>query len=73
MPEFIPFAGFSPNCWAVFVQIEHWADTSMADKEKRRKKTDFKTHFFIAKKFQQMYSSFSDQTAACLRQARAIS
>ena len=25
IPLFIPLAGFSPNCCAVFVQMEHWA------------------------------------------------
>ncbi len=27
IPAFNPFAGFSPICWAVLVQIEHWALT----------------------------------------------
>ena len=32
-----------------------------------------KPTFSLPEKFQQMYSSFRDQTAACLRQAWAIS
>jgi len=26
MPLFMPFAGFSPSCWADLVQMEHCAD-----------------------------------------------
>lgn len=28
MPAFKALAGLSPNCWAVFVQMEHWAAKS---------------------------------------------
>lgn len=29
MPVFSDFAGLSPSCWAVLVQMEHWADKSV--------------------------------------------
>ena len=33
MPEFIPFAGCSPSCCVVLVQIEHWAEEMIDNSE----------------------------------------
>ena len=53
MPAFKPFAGFSPNCWAVRVQTEHWALASrMAIDEVKINK---KTNFFIPAASQEMW------------------
>jgi len=47
IPEFNPFAGPSPNCWAVLVQMEHWAEESLANSEKRVMNNKISPHFFI--------------------------
>ncbi len=48
MPAFKPLAGFSPNCWAVFVQIEHWASAIPLPKmEKKEMKNNMMNAFFI--------------------------
>jgi hypothetical protein len=33
MPVFKALAGLSPNCWAVLVQMEHWASTSPGSRQ----------------------------------------
>jgi len=48
MAEFIPWAGFSPSCWAVFVQTEHWAPTFAAEKSVREKDSSMRKKYFIA-------------------------
>jgi len=47
MPLFKPFAGFSPSCCAVLVQIEHWAEDREASNEKRRTNNGMKNSFFM--------------------------
>jgi len=50
IPAFKPLAGFSPNCWAVLVQIEHWAiDFWENSPERIRTKTPVITIFFMIK------------------------
>lgn len=51
MPEFRALAGFSPNCCAVLVQIEHCADAIPVDKEKTETNKTCKAHLLIAKNF----------------------
>src|SRR4051794_6512815 len=52
MPEFSPFAGFSPNCEAVFVQIEHCACTLLTvAKEKNKTTANIIRHFSIVRIF----------------------
>lgn len=48
MAVFNPWAGFSPSCWAVFVQTEHWAAALAAIKWVRKKKTNMRKKYFIA-------------------------
>jgi len=43
----MPFAGFSPSCWVVLVQMEHWADTLSENSEKLTMNKIISTHFFI--------------------------
>jgi len=48
MPEFNPLAGFSPSCWAVFVQIEHCAfATPEMENEKNSMNTSTSNFRFI--------------------------
>ncbi len=48
IPAFKPLAGFSPNCWTVFVQIEHWACVLLIIKiEKKVMKNNIIKAFFI--------------------------
>lgn len=49
IPELSAFAGFSPSCWAVFVQIEHCADTEKSRQKKKMANTAVNSHFFIGK------------------------
>jgi hypothetical protein len=50
IPAFNPLAGPSPNCWAVRVQIEHWAFVSSEAmlKQKRKKTASNPNLHFIA-------------------------
>ncbi len=48
IPAFKPLAGFSPNCAAVLVQIEHWASVIPFPKmEKKVMKNNMMNAFFI--------------------------
>ena len=47
MPAFSPLAGFSPNCCAVRVHTEHWADAVTALARDKKKITKIKLHFLI--------------------------
>lgn len=48
MPEFMPLAGFSPSCEAVFVQIEHWAFTALLfDNTSKQEINKINALFFI--------------------------
>ena len=47
MPEFIPAAGFSPNCWAVLVQTAHWAAACCTEKSIKRAVTDIRKKYFM--------------------------
>ena len=50
IPAFKPLAGFSPNCCAVFVQIEHCAEELLTKpKEEKIMIDNISTHFFILK------------------------
>lgn len=49
MALFKAFAGPSPSCWAVLVQIEHCAEATRAPKkEKQKSKKDIRSLCFIA-------------------------
>jgi hypothetical protein len=37
IPVLRPLAGLSPNCWAVLVQIEHWASDGGAKMNEKKK------------------------------------
>ena len=47
MPEFIPFAGFSPNCCAVLVQMEHCPWTELERSEREMMNADMMNHLFM--------------------------
>src|SRR5438477_10831818 len=61
MPLFKPFAGFSPNCWVVLVQIEHWADERIVHNKQRIMNRNMKNNFFMKQiyKIMQPLCSFS--------------
>jgi hypothetical protein len=50
MPPFNPFAGFSPICCAVLVQMEHCALEELLTIEKRRN-ADITNMFLTAQKY----------------------
>ena len=41
IPEFKPWAGFSPNCCAVFVHMEHCANVVICNRSIKQKKNNF--------------------------------
>jgi len=44
----MPFAGFSPSCWADLVQMEHWLEAELEIKnEKLKMKNNMRRAFFI--------------------------
>lgn len=47
IPVFSALAGFSPNCCAVLVQMEHWADRSADTSVSAAKTNKIKHHRFI--------------------------
>jgi len=52
MAPFKAFAGPSPNCCAVFVQMEHWAITSSEIKKKKQKRMYVNSLDFITAVFE---------------------
>lgn len=68
MPAFNPLAGFSPNCWAVRVQMEHCAVLS-AGRCSNKMRENIKTvnHFFIPALFVQRYYSGTIRDAFVIR------
>jgi len=50
IPVFKPFAGLSPSCWAVLVQMEHCADKVSTMKNEQLKNNNINNHFFITAK-----------------------
>jgi hypothetical protein len=51
MPVFNPFAGFSPSCCAVFVQMEHCAEDEIDLREKEISRNDMMTQVFMMQKY----------------------
>src|SRR5580704_4942762 len=52
IPAFKAFAGLSPSCWAVRVQIEHCERALPQNKmDTQIKRDNIRTHFFIAGDF----------------------
>lgn len=69
MPEFMPFAGFSPICWAVLVQMEHWAEALFPQKPAvSRQMPNTSTPLFMTNEFLQKYSNRRREA----RQARSV-
>ena len=60
MPAFSPFAGFSPNCWAVRVQIEHWASAVVTMNKKASIKIQTTMYLFLEQCMQQNYRVAED-------------
>lgn len=55
MPEFNPFAGFSPNCCAVRVHTEHWASTLTEESRKVKNKKKKNKYLCLRKNIVQIY------------------
>jgi len=51
MPLFKPFAGFSPICCVVLVQIEHCAGAELLTNETRKRNADIISIFLTAQKY----------------------
>ena len=60
MAPFKALAGPSPNCWAVFVQMEHWAIAGPAINKKQNIRKYISNLFFITTLFEGKITYNSD-------------
>lgn len=58
----MPLAGFSPNCWAVLVQMEHWADAAC---RKKSPKVSINIRFLIFTDISAKVAAFLKPLPAC--------